>query len=134
MTEEDWLKFIGSGEPEVISVTRLPAELCNTIGCSSSLVRMTHDYALKCAYKHKLKSYHFPMLPILIECGRVISDRPKHLSFYFYENVVFGSWFTATVKANQGGNELWVATFHFASAAEAKRMAKKYGVIREQKL
>src|ERR1700682_2548579 len=106
MTEEDWLRFIAGGEPEVISVTRLPLELCRAIDCSSSLVRMTHDYALKCAYKHRLRSYHFPMLPIVIDYGRVISDREKHLSFYFYENVVFGSWFAATIKANQAGSEL----------------------------
>lgn len=74
------------------------------------------------------------MLPIIIDCGRVISDRERHLSFYFYENVVFGSWFSATIKVNQAGSELWVATFHFASSAEAKRMVKKYGVIREQKI
>ena len=74
------------------------------------------------------------MLPIMIDVGRVISDRERHLSFYFYEDVVFGGWFTATIKANQAGNELWVATFHIASAVEANRMAKKHKIIREQKL
>lgn len=73
------------------------------------------------------------MLPIVIDCGQVVSDREKHLNFYFYENVVFGSWFTATVKSNQAGSELWVATFHQASSAEAKRMVKNYGLIREHK-
>lgn len=134
MTEEDWFNFVSSGEPNTISVTRLPLELCRIIGCSSSLVRMTHDYALKCTYKHRLRHYHFPMLPIMIDVGRVISDRERHLSFYFYEDVVFGGWFTATIKANQAGNELWVATFHIASAVEANRMAKKHKIIREQKL
>jgi hypothetical protein len=95
---------------------------------------MRHDYALKCAQGHRLRAAYFPMLPIVIDVGRVISDRPSHLSFYFYEDVIFGGWMAATVKATQSGHELWVATFHIASAKEAKRMAKKYRVIRAEKL
>jgi hypothetical protein len=39
----------------------------------------------------------------------------------------------ATVKVTIQGTELWVATFHVASAKEAKRMAKKYSIIRPGK-
>lgn len=134
MTEEEWFRFVALGEPDTISVTRLPDDLCRRIGASTSLVRMRHDYALKCAQKHRLRAAHFPMLPVILEVGRVISDRPRHLSFYFYENVVFGGWMAATLKATDSGQEIWVATFHVASAAEAKRMAKKYGIIRPEKL
>jgi hypothetical protein len=74
------------------------------------------------------------MLEAVIECGFVISDRPRHLSFYFYEDVIFGGWLAATVKATESGQELWVSTFHIAKPAEAKRMRKKYAVIREEKL
>jgi hypothetical protein len=73
------------------------------------------------------------MLPIVIDLGFVISDRPRHLTFYFYENVVFGGWLAATVKATESGHEIWLASFHIASAAEAKRMRKKYRVLREEK-
>jgi hypothetical protein len=125
MTEEEWFKFVALGEPQIVSVARLPADLCRVIGCSSSLIRMRHDYALKSAQKHRLRAIHFPMLPIIIDVGRVICDRPRHLSFYMYETVVFGGWLAATIKSTGLGNELWVATFHVASAAEAKRMAKK---------
>ena len=133
MNDQDWLNFVAGGEPAVVSVARLPHDLCRVIGCSSSLIRMTHDYALKCAYKHRLKPHHFPMLPIVIECGRVICDRQRHLTFYYADSTVFGQWLAATIKTNKAGNELWVATFHFTSAAEAKRIAQKHGVIREQK-
>jgi hypothetical protein len=134
MTEEEWFNFVASGEPEVVSVARLPPDLCRAIGSYTSLIRMRHDYALKAAQKHRLRAAHFPMLPIIIDLGRVICDRQSHLSFYFYENVVFGGWLAATIKASRQGTELWVATFHVASPAEAKRMVKKYGTIREQKL
>jgi hypothetical protein len=81
-----------------------------------------------------MRAAHFPLLPIAISCGRVISDKPGRLSFFFYENVVFGGWMQATIKTDKSGTELWVTTFHVASAAEAKRMAKKYGIIRPEKL
>jgi len=134
MTEEEWFRFVAYGDPSHVSVGRLPETLCKRIGASTTLIRMRHDYALKSAQKHRLRAAHFPMLPIIIECGRVISDRERHLSFYWYENVVFGGWLAATIKCNEPGTELWVATFHVASAPEAKRMAKKHGIIREEKL
>jgi hypothetical protein len=61
------------------------------------------------------------MLPVAIACGRVISDKPGRLSFFFYENVVFGGWMQATIKIDKSGTELWVTTFHVASAAAADR-------------
>lgn len=131
MKDVDWFRFVAGDGPDVISVTRLPNDLCRHIGCSSSLVRMRHDYALKCAHKHKLRAAHFPMLPIVIEHGFVISDKPRHLTFYLFENVVFGGWLVATIKATEANTELWVATYHVAKPAEAKRMRKKYRVIRE---
>lgn len=73
------------------------------------------------------------MLPISIDMGRVVQQRDNHLSFFFYENVVFGGWVHSVVKTANHGNELWVATFHVSSAADAKRFAKKHGVIRPEK-
>jgi hypothetical protein len=133
MTDEDWFNFVAGGSPHVISVTRLPDELCRMIGCSNTLVRMEHSYALKCTHKHRLRPAYFPMLPIVIDLGFVISDRPGNLTFYFYEDVIFGGSLAATIKANRSGTELWVSTFHVASPKEAKRMSKKYRVIRPEK-
>ena len=74
------------------------------------------------------------MLPVVIDCGFAVSDRAQHLTFYFYENVVFGGWMAATVKATNSGHELWVSTFHVASDKKAKRMRKKFAVLRPEKL
>jgi hypothetical protein len=134
MTEEEWFEFVSFGKPPIVSVTRLPAELCRVIDCSSTLVRYQHDYALKSAQKHNFRAAHFPMLPILIDVGFVIQDRPRCLTFYWYENVVFGGWLGATVKANESATELWVSTFHPANPKEIKRMKKKYRIIRQEKL
>jgi hypothetical protein len=134
VTEEEWFNFVARGEPEIVSVGRLDHELCRRIGAATSLIKMEHAYAHKSANKHRMRAIHFPMLPIAIACGRVISDKPGHLSFFFYENVVFGGWMQATIKIDKSGTELWVTTFHVASAAEAKRMSKKYGIIRLEKL
>lgn len=134
MTEEDWFKFVAMGDPKIVSVARLPMELCKYVKCSSTLIQMEHTYALKSAQKHRLRAAHFPMLPIVIDCGLVIQDRPRHLSFFFFEDVVFGGWLQATIKANEAGTENWVATFHPASAKEVKRMTKNHRVIRDEKI
>src|SRR6185437_394728 len=100
MTDEDWVRFLHFGEPQIVSVARLSHDLCRRIDSSSTLVRMRHDYALKAAHKHRLRAIHFPMLPIVINMGRVICDKPRHLTFYMYENVIFGGWLAATIKSN----------------------------------
>jgi hypothetical protein len=134
MTEEEWFHFIGSGAPRIVSVARLPPELYLKLGASNGLVKLRHDYALKIAHKHGFRPVHFPMLPIVIDCGRVLCDRPNHMSFFFYENVVFGGWLQATIKSARGGTELWVATFHPGNPKELRRLCKKHAVIREEKL
>ena len=74
MTEEEWFNFVSGGDPDIVPITAL----CRRIGASTSLVWMRHDYALKSAIKHRLRAAHFPMLPIIIECGRVVCDKPGH--------------------------------------------------------
>ena len=50
----DWLQFVASGEPQIVTVARLPPDLCRIIGSDSSAVRLRHDYALKLHRKHRL--------------------------------------------------------------------------------
>jgi hypothetical protein len=83
MTVEEWLYFVGSGVPPAVPVATLSADLCRIIGSSSPTVRIRHDYALKLHRKHGFKIDEFPLLPITIDLGRVISDEPRRLTFYF---------------------------------------------------
>lgn len=94
---------------------------------------MRHDYVLKAIHNHRLRPAHFPLIPAVIFNGRVICDKPRHLTFLHYETAIFGGWLQVTVKSEGTGQELWISTFHVASAKEAKRMTKKYGVIRPEK-
>jgi hypothetical protein len=133
MQPVDWFVFVASGVPKHVSVTRIGSDLCQSIGCSSDLVKMDHHYALKSTHKHRFQPDHFQVLTETIARGRVIADRQKHLTFFYLDRVMFGHWFQATIKRNERATELWVATFHQASEKEVLRMTKKYGVLRPEK-
>ncbi len=123
----DWFVFIQSGEPKTVSVTRINAGLRALIGCSSDLVRIGHNYALKCTHKHRLTPDHFYVLPEVINHGRVIADKKHHLTFFYLDYITYKQWFQATIKCNEDQNELWVATFHAAKAADVRRLIKRAG-------
>jgi hypothetical protein len=95
-----------------------------------------HDYALKAMHKHRLKAYHFPMMPITIDLGHVLfnPDTPLHLNFFYREDVVFGTWFKVVVKTTKPGDELYVATFHRVRSEEAARWFRKFGALRDQRI
>jgi hypothetical protein len=95
MTEEEWHRFVRGGDPQTICT--LPNELCQHIGSESPIVRMHHAYALKSNQKHGFGPYEFMMLPITIELGRCICDRPGHLTFFYFDSVVFDRWFHVCV-------------------------------------
>jgi hypothetical protein len=132
VTEDDWFRFVVYGKPPVVSITRLTPDLCRVLECGSSLVQMSHEYALKGKYRHQIEPYRLPMIGITIDCGRVVQDRSHALTFFYYEPVVFSHWFQVSVKRNAEATENWVTTFHQASAAEVARMSKKYGIIRSE--
>lgn len=132
MTEEEWHLFLYSGKPVVVTVGNLHVDLCREIGCGSPIIRMHHAYALKCSQKHALDPYQLLMLPIVIELGRCICDRQRNLTFFHFDDVVFGSWFHASLKTNTACTELWVTTFHKTSPSEVARKCKKAPLVRPE--
>src|SRR5215831_10843827 len=52
----------------------------------------------KWVHKHRIDSHHFPMLPITLEFGRCVLDERKDLTFFYFDEVVFGAWFQVTLK------------------------------------
>jgi hypothetical protein len=91
MTEEEWFEFIQRGQPAMVSVGRLSQELCSVILCSTSLVRMDHDYALKALLKHAVLPHHFRFISWAIEGGTATHDKPNHLTFFWLDGMRVGS-------------------------------------------
>jgi hypothetical protein len=125
----DWFLFVESGQPQHVSIARIHADLCALVRCSSNLVRMDHHYALKCARKHRLTADHFHLLPEMLRHGRIVADKPRHLTFFYFDYITYRQWFQATIKTNEAENELWVVTFHAASDKDVRRKIKKYGEL-----
>jgi hypothetical protein len=126
----DWLQFVAFGEPPVIPVATLPSDLCRIIGSDTPLVRLRHDYALKFHRKHGFSIDEFPLLPIAIDLGRVISDKSFCLTFFYFERVISNHWYEATLKCVSNRTEIWVTTFHPTNYVEVKRMCKRCPVLR----
>jgi hypothetical protein len=133
MTEEEWHRFVWGCDPQIATLGELPRDLCRVIGSASPIIRMHHFYALKSSQKHGLEMRHFPMLPITIEFGRCVLERPGRLSFFHFDDVVFGSWFHAVLKTNGVGTEIWVMTFHSSRPGEVGRISRKGTIIRPEK-
>jgi hypothetical protein len=96
------------------------------------MVRIGHDYALKLHRKHGFNIDEFPLLPITIDLGRVISDQPRRLTFYFFEPVISQRWYQATIKSTIAGTEMWVVTFHAQDIWEISRMCRRCPVLRPE--
>jgi hypothetical protein len=130
MTVDEWFQFIASGNPSKITVGKLPADLCRIIGSDSPFVRLRHDYALKLHRKHSFPVDELPLLPITIDLGRVISDEPRRLTFYFFERVLANRWYQATIKSTRDGTEMWLMTFHPQGQDEVTRMCRRCPILR----
>ncbi len=94
---------------------------------------MEHYYALKAAMKHGFDSHHFPMVPIAIEFGRCVLERPRCLSFFYFDEHVFDKWFHVALKANNAGTEIWLSSFHRTKPHEVGRITRKGTIIRPEK-
>jgi hypothetical protein len=74
------------------------------------------------------------MIEQALTFGRVISDRRWHLTFFHYDELVFGGWNQLTIKSASGGSEIWVATFHPISSVEVARECRRHPIIRPDKV
>lgn len=130
----DWLQFVAGGRPHITVVARLPPDLCRIIGASSPAVRLRHDYALKLHRKHNFQIDEFPLLSIAIDLGRVISDQPRRLTFFYFERVISNRWYQATIKSTRDGTEMWVMTFHTQDEWEVARMCRRCPILRKDEI
>jgi hypothetical protein len=133
MTEEEWHRFVWGRDPQIITIRELPHDLCKALGVASPLIRMEHFYALKSAQFHGLEARQFPMIEFAIDFGRCILDHKGGLTFFYFDEHVFGKWFHLTIDGSASGTEVWVSTFHITRHGEVKRLTKKGTVLRDEK-
>lgn len=134
MTVDEWIYFVASGKPPVVTVATLPSDLCRFIGASTPLVRLRHDYALKLHQWHSFRLDELPLLPIAIDLGRVISDQPRRLTFFYFERVISNRWYQATIKSTSTGQEMWVMSFYLQKPAEVERMCRRCPILRKDEI
>jgi hypothetical protein len=130
----DWLQFVAGGQPSVATVATLPHDLCHIIGSDTPKVRLRHDYALKLHHKHSISIDEFPLLPIVLDLGRVISDKPLCLTFFYFERVISNRWYEATIKCARTRTEVWVSTFHATNYREVARMCQRCAILRNDEI
>lgn len=73
------------------------------------------------------------LIDLCLMLGRVISDKKWHLTFLYYDEIVFGGWHHLTIKSANYGTELWLCTFHPQTPSEVKRITGKAKLIRPEK-
>lgn len=131
MTEDEWWHFVASGAPPIVTVTQLPGLLCSAMRAHTSVVKIRHEYTLKILHKHGIQPDKLSMMTLTIEIGRaVLEPRGQCMSFFLFDDVVYGGWFHATIKATQLGDELWVSTFHPTRFEEVARITKRGRLLR----
>jgi hypothetical protein len=130
MTEEEWAYFVASGTPNIVPVSRIPDWLMRRIGASTNLVQAHHFYIQKFLHHHGLSIGHLPLLPIVLDFGRVLQDRPGALTFLYFDEHVFGRWFHASIKAARNGSELWLMTYHVTQHRKVAKLSSKFPIAR----
>ena len=118
------------GTPKIVPVRAISDDLCKAVKCDSPMVRFHHDYALKSQYKHKVPPARFIILADTLSFGRAVLDGHGHVSFFYYDHIMYGGWFHTSVKAISARSELWVQTFHPVRPKDVTRKTKKGTVLR----
>lgn len=130
MHVRDWERFYRVGHGSAITIAQLSQEMADHLGASSRAVTVHHDVLRKAVEKHSLTPAHFPMIFETVDLGRALADRDKHVTFFYFEEYVFGRWFQVTVKCGGEARRLFVATFHKQKAEEVARKTRKFVVLR----
>lgn len=83
-------------------------------------------------FKHKWQPHRLAIMELCMEFGRVIREKPWHLTFFYYDDIVFGGWHHLSIKSADYGNELWVSTFHPQTSSEVKRLTGRGTLLRSE--
>ena len=92
------------------TIAALAGHLGACIGCTTSEVRITREYAQKIIHEHGLKYEHFSLVQPIINRGWCVKLKENHLEFYYEDEQIFGGNFTFVLKSAKWGTECWAVT------------------------
>ena len=130
MLPRDWQLFLQKGQGKEMAIAQVSKEIAIFLGAYSDKVFIHHDYAIKAAEKHGVSPEDLCLLFDVVEYGRALADRERHVTFLCQTS---RGWFQVTVKRAEASRRLYISTFYKTNRAEADRKSRKYKVIRKDK-
>jgi hypothetical protein len=126
MNVRDWIKFLeGPYDAKLLAIAQLPEPLRQYLGSPSRNVHLRRDYALKALKKHGVPPEHFHLIFEAIDGGIAVPDKPRHLTFFLFDQHLTERWFQVSVKCCEEDQVNVVATFHRQKAPEVMRRMRK---------
>ena len=128
----DWRLFLAGQYEKEIAIAQLSDELTAYLGASSPFVHLQQQYAIKAVRKHSLGPEHMHLIFETVDYGLALAepDRPRHLTFLFFDADTFGNWFQVSLKRGQEDRRVFVTTFHRSCDTEVSRKLRKHEVVR----
>lgn len=123
MLKEQWLADRTNDQPRYFEVCTLAPELVAHLGATTATVFISRAYLDKILKKHNISLGDLPIIKMAIDRGIAISDKDKHLTF-FYESAS-KQHFKATIKATGNLDEIFLCTFHKIRLEEVERKLRQ---------
>ena len=130
MHPRDWKKFFEVGRDRQIQPAQVPIQIAEYLEASSRNVILHHDYVLKAVKKHNVPFEQFPMIFETIDRGVAIKDKPKHVTFFHYDETEWNRWFQVTIKVAGEDRKIYLCTFYKTKEKEVRRRQKNSEQIR----
>ncbi len=126
MYERDWKQFLEKGAGAEIAIAQIPHAHVKYLGANSEKLYLHHTYAMKAAEKHGLSHSDFALIFEAVEYGEAISDRPKHITYFFQSE---RRWYQVTIKCSGDTRKLYLATFHRIKERKVTNRKRNYPLV-----
>jgi hypothetical protein len=132
LTDDELLALMLGSIARPIQLCRIERSLAEAIGATTNSVWLSRSTIEKQLTRHRDMDFpHYRMLPIVLGYGAVVQDRPRHLTFVYPDDAVFGWAFKATVKTVKLGHELYLVSYHKIEAKKAPRLLQRGALLRK---
>ena len=122
----DWKLFLTKGDGNEIAVATAPERIVAHLDAASPHVYFHHDYMLKAMARHAIKIEWFQYIFDVVERGRSVADKPRHVTFFHLTSV---GWFQVTIKVAVTSRRLYLCTFYKINKSEIDRRLRKFTEI-----